>query len=476
MKLNTIIRRTLLALLAFQLNLNLLAESDPSWLAGDHHIHSRYSVGWDLEANPPKPKIGGDAIYPITLNAVMGRYYGLDWMVCTDHGGPNHSKVNLEKAYPELTLSRRVVPEVVQFYGMELNTPGADHSTLIIPHTHDENTALLDIESRFDRNEEYPTNPDRNTEAKMLEALAYMNQLENKPVVIANHPARSAKGAHRYGLDEPAELRGWNNTAPEIAIGMAGAPGHQAAALALGGNPDNPSPRGGYGNHPTMGGFDMLTARVGGFWDSMLAEGRHWWITANSDSHIHWTEGGKDFWPGEYSKTFVYAEKNHDDILKSLRAGKVFVATGGLITEMQLVVQQGENTAELGESLCATKCQPITITVEIKDPEALNPNGDNPSVERVDIIIGSVIGTHEDLTTDTHENVQVVARFNRDELTPGQDGQLKAEYTVEKPEGSFYVRVRGTNTDALEPLPDELGEDPWTDLWFYSNPVFVNLK
>ena len=143
---------------------------------------------------------------------------------------------------------------------------------------------------------------------------------------------------------------------------------------------------------------------------------------------------------------------------------------------MQLVVQQGENSAELGESLCATKCQPITITVEIKDPETLNPNGDNHKVERVDIIIGSVIGTHEDLTTDTHENVQVVARFNRDELTPGLDGQLKAEYTVEKPEGSFYVRVRGTNTDALEPLPDELGEDPWTDLWFYSNPVFVNLK
>ena len=21
--------------------------------------------------------------------------------------------------------------------------------------------------------------------------------------------------------------------------------------------------------------------------------------------------------------------------------------------------------------------------------------------------------------------------------------------------------------------PDELGEDPWSDLWFYSNPVFV---
>ena len=33
------------------------------------------------------------------MNAVMARRYGLDWMVSTDHGGPNHSKVNLEIAY-----------------------------------------------------------------------------------------------------------------------------------------------------------------------------------------------------------------------------------------------------------------------------------------------------------------------------------------------------------------------------------------
>ena len=46
----------------------------------------------------------------------------------------------------------------------------------------------------------------------------------------------------------------------------------------------------------------------------MLSEGRRWWITANSDSHIHYTEGSIDFWPGEYSKTFVHAEKAHEHI------------------------------------------------------------------------------------------------------------------------------------------------------------------
>ena len=57
------------------------AELGPAWLAGDHHIHSRYSVGWNNDTNPPTPILGGDAIYPIAMNAVMARQHGLDWMV-----------------------------------------------------------------------------------------------------------------------------------------------------------------------------------------------------------------------------------------------------------------------------------------------------------------------------------------------------------------------------------------------------------
>ena len=62
-----------------------------AWLAGDHHIHSRYSVGWNRDVDPPTPVRGGDAIYPIHMNARMGKYFGLSWTVATDHGGPNHS-------------------------------------------------------------------------------------------------------------------------------------------------------------------------------------------------------------------------------------------------------------------------------------------------------------------------------------------------------------------------------------------------
>jgi hypothetical protein len=37
----------------------------------------------------------------------------------------------------------------------------------------------------------------------------------------------------------------------------------------------------------------------------------------------------------------------------------------------------------------------------------------------------------------------------------------------------MYLRVRGTSTTELEPQMDDAGENPWTDLWFYSNPIFV---
>src|SRR5687767_12311507 len=182
-----------------------------SWLAGDHHIHSRYSVAWNDSTNPPTPIVAGDGRYSIPTNAGMARKHGLSWMVSTDHGGPNHSKLNLEQAYPELVESRSKVSDLIQFYGMEFDTPGADHSSLIIPHSHHEHTTLHDLESRFSSRDAFPRDSMRNTEPKMLEALGYMKKIETPPVLIANHPSRSAKGLGAYGSDKPSELRDWND-------------------------------------------------------------------------------------------------------------------------------------------------------------------------------------------------------------------------------------------------------------------------
>ena len=450
------------------------ADQGRRWLAGDHHIHSRYSVGWNPATTPPTPIIGGDAIYPIPMNALMGRHHGLSWIVTTDHGGPFHSKVNLERAHPEVVLSRELVPEVIQFYGMEFDTPGADHTSLIMPCTADEADRLYEIESRFNKVEPHPPNAGWDTEPRMLDALRAMDGFAERPVVIANHPSRTATGLGLYGLVRPAELRNWNDTAPQVVVGMAGAPGHQASTL----NPDGSlrqHPRGSYGGHPTMGGFDQMSARLGGFWDSMLGEGRRWWITANSDSHINWREGGSDFWPGEYSKTYVWARESHADVLDGLRQGRVFVVLGDLISELQVTTAANGGSARIGGILDVAVGAEVEVVIRFLDPAAKNAAGRDPSVQQVDLIVGAVTGPAADRSIDRNSTTRVVARFDRVDFR-SSGTYLEISYLLEDVTSDSYLRVRGTNGMELEPALDPAGEDPWSDLWFYANPIFIKVR
>ncbi|WP_374470207.1 phosphoesterase [Phenylobacterium sp.] len=451
------------------------------WLAGDHHVHSEFSVSYkegpDKDA-PPTPVIAGDARNPIPVNARMAVKHGLAWMVSTDHGGPNHSALNRAQAYPELLKARREAPGLILFFGMELNAPGADHASLIIPHTPAEREVLFDIERRFDKREPWPENSARDAEPLMLDALKHMRTLPAPPVVIANHPSRSATAMGVYGLDTPAELRGWNDTAPTVAVGMEGAPGHQASTLKKDGSRDPNGFRGGYSKAPTLGGFDQMTALLGGFWDSMLGEGRRWWVTSTSDSHRHYTDGGNDFWPGEYSKTYVKAAKTHADILDGLRNGRVFVTTGDLVSSVDVtarLVGRAAPLAEIGGKLSVPKGADVQVVIRVRDPAGANYADHTPEVARVDLIRGEVAGPAADPGVDRNPTTRVEARF-----TPGswaRDGEvLSMAYVLRNVTADGYVRVRGASNGAeLEPAIDTAGEDPWSDLWFYANPIFLDV-
>lgn len=454
--------------------------AERSWLAGDHHIHSHHSVGYDRTVEPPKLIRGGDGIYSLGTNARMARRYGLAWMVGTDHGGPNHAKYNLEQTYPELVQARLDVPEVIQFYGMEFDTPGADHSSLIIAHTHDEADRLHELESRFAKREPFPADPTRDTEPFMLEALTHMRDMAHPPVLIANHPSRSARGPAVWGQDTPAELRGWNDTAPGVSVGMEGAPGHQAAAL----NADDTlrnNPRGGYRFYPTHGGFDQMTSILGGFWDSMLGEGRRWWVTSTSDSHRNWREGGTDFWPGEYAKTYVHAAKTHDDILDGLRSGRVFVTTGDLISELYVSATtrnaSGHAHAEIGGTLERSPSDgAVEISIRFRPPTLPNGRGQLPVVARVDLIVGTITGPAADRASAVNPTTRVEKRFTASDWRQDEHGFVHMQHTLTDLPDNAYVRIRGTNTTELEPQIDVAGEDPWQDLWFYSNPLFIQRR
>ena len=215
-------------------NYDFKPSGNKQWLAGDHHIHGKFSAKWDTSTQPPTPILFGDAHYFTALNAQMAKQHGLQWMVTTDHGGPKHSRVNLEQAYPELVASRKAVPGILQFYGMEFDTPNARHSTLIIPHTDEEAQQLYTIESQFNRREAFPNEFERDTESFMLKALNAMQAMSPRPMLSVNHPARQADELGRFKKVTPEKMRLWQDTAPDVITGMTGIPGHQAATI----NPD----------------------------------------------------------------------------------------------------------------------------------------------------------------------------------------------------------------------------------------------
>lgn len=448
---------------------------DRRWLAGDHHVHSIHSARY--EADPehpqrlPEPIIGGDSSHTILQNVQMAQRFGLEWMVSTDHGGPGHSALNHDRAWPDLVAARQATPGMVLFYGMEFDVPGGEHASLILPTDPAERAALRDIEARFGKREAFPPDPSRNTKPGMIEALRYMAQLPAPPVLVGNHPSRTAKGYGEWGLHAPAEYRAWQKAAPDVVIGMEGAPGHQAARPETGKDKAHGS-RGLYGGYPTMGGFDQMVARLGGAWDALLGSGLHWTVTANSDSHGHWQEGGADFWPGEYSKTWVFAEPEAADILDGLRKGRVFVTTGGVIKQLDVTaasVRHPSQSASMGDTLVLADGDDLDITIRFRPARELNGAVQVPQVDHVDLIAGGASLPGD----DTNPTTRIVRRFSlRDFHLDGDT--LVVSHRLKGSPGTTYLRVRGTNTQQGEPEPDVAGENPWDDLWFYSNPIYVS--
>jgi hypothetical protein len=430
------------------------------WQAGDHHVHSEWSVTWDDSTSPPRAIRGGDSPYTRSRNARTALANGLSWMVHTDHGGPGHSVVTRDHAWPALLQARKDVPTLIQFNGMEFDVPGGEHASVIVAGGADERDQLVTIEQRYGRSEPLQSGT-REHAALMLEALAHMKTLPVPPVVFVNHPSRSATAVGEWGSVEPSELRQWHAAAPTILVGMEGAPGHQGA----------PGERGLYRSTgaPTFGGFDQMTARVGGVWDSMLADGVRFWITATSDSHEHLRDGGRDFDPGEYSKTHVWARPQAEDILDGLRHGRMFAVTGDLVDALELSVSDVGvvgRAATMGQTLEVSVDAVMRVRLKVRRPMAHDRNRQRPDLHHVELIVGSDGG-------DAGPQMQTKRFTSRDWVSDGR--WLIVSWQLPVPAAGAFVRARGTNTEQRDPLPDPPGEDPWQDLWFYSNPVFVDV-
>ncbi len=476
------------------------------WLAGDHHIHTQFSP---------------DGQYRVIDQVRHAHAYGLDWMVITDHGTVQHAKIGVEKVNPDIVAARREITGTLVFQGLEWNIPAAEHGTVFVHPGRNEVSVLKQFENSYDGAVVKATASTAANEALAVTGLHFLAKaVKNKQVrdalMLANHPARK-------GIDSPHEIRAWRDAEPRIAIGMEGAPGHQAAGIPAPYGPgsgrgyydNSPDPAASFAGYPmesyrTFGGFDWMTATVGGLWDSLLAEGKPWWITANSDSHQVWNDtSGRgpgsdfttkgyyndpvhvtnpqatngDFFPGFYSRTHVgAANTSYAAVMDGMRAGRVWVDHGALLESLDIRLRAGGQEVPLGGVLTARRGTPVTLVIRIRPAQQPNWSQFRPALAQVDVIRGAVTGPVKDRDTFTAPAARVVKSYD----VSGQSNVIALNYPLGRLTDGFYVRLRGSDgkrlaagingarVDPAGPAMDVVGDaDPWNDLWFYTNPMWV---
>lgn len=506
------------------------------WVAGDFHQHTTYTDG----ANP--------------FATVMEKNYeyGLDWWANSEHGGPfardafgpaltngfdtgafarywdNPSAypVGLILGTPSVSgghtnmwrwqsirdfAFRDVLMARGTYYlpiiqGYEWNVPGHEHCSMaILDHQfgalNPSANAVAQFEYLFDGKDtdmigglaqDWTGKNSNNNHAKAVQAVTWLQQnYSNTSYVVFAHPERKGRGNANYvgsgnfGYDI-RDFRDFNNAAPSVCFGFESMPGHQKEAQ-----------RGGYGpgaiSGGTFGGCGAYAAQVGGLWDALLGEGRHWWLFASSDFH----STDADFWPGEYQKihTYVADPEDPEAIVDGLRSGNGFVVEGDLIDKLDFSATFGKQTAKMGQELTVPSCgrgkKNVILSVWFHSP-ALNNNNQPVAVDHIDLIAGEVRGlvtpSSPDYNVASNDTTRVIATFNASNWKTYADGWKMVRYSINM-ERSMYFRLRGANlapgtpneTDAAgNPLSDTLvgantADKAWADLWFYSNPIFVKV-
>ncbi len=491
------------------------------WVTGDHHSHTVMS--------------DGSATFPELVGQAFG-IGALDWMASSDHGG-DHFKdalgAKMDEAvwmwemflwdeageydfgWPVLLDLRAAYPDKIVLQGLEWGVKNADEAKVGI--VGDEPYAMSDFEYMFDKLDldtsragldavtGDPLIKQNDTWAGSVAAVSWLqDNYAGHAYCITSHPSRALKWT-------VGQFREFNDAAPDVAFGFCGIPGSQKELPCRGGYDADDIYVVSKGKKTsrvidwdrillearTYGGADYMVAKVGGLWDALLGEGREWWMFSDSDFH----ETDEEFWPGQYSKDHTWVDDfSAEGIAAGLRSGNSFSVEGQLIDGLDFTASDADDTATMGDMLPVDSGDGYAITIKFKSP-AVNNNGDTPVVDHVDLIAGEVgeryTAKDKDYTTkNTNSTTAVLANFDADDWDV-VDGWTVITYRVQSASKDMYYRLRGTNqginepgqTDALgNPLADYLedggtADDPtenaewraWADLWFYSNPIFVDV-
>ena len=510
------------------------------WVSGEYHTHTVQSS----DASESYMKLENvlnaafrENIDQMPTESVAKLTYGepFDFIVLTDHlrnsprdpDGNDKPTARWEAIQDQLAkintlqASGKYAGKLI-YPGFEWDMMGLDHAAVGIIDSKSD-AVPIDAIHKFEWLYSYDTSVDRFTsneaelwgnrptkdelkpnKDKTFEAINWLKDNYPESFVLPNHPSRHNGDSGEVTIED---LRKMNDIAPEIVFGMEGMPGNQMAASY---------------NRSEMsdiyGGVDVKVAQVGGEWDALLGEGRHFWNFTNSDFHFKVSSNRKyssGYWPSEYSRNFTWVKgEDFKDVVDGMRSGKSFAVYGDLINALEFKVNGKKKQAEMGEDLQVSKGDKATISIRFKSPEYNNyaPISDHETsvtnkvkVDHIDLISGKVTGKVDEsqyASHTTNDTTKVVKRFTKKDWgKPDADGYYTITYKV-KADTDRYYRLRGTNlgtdvegyTSNGEPLKDQsfdyegtptpeqneerfnkINDRNYTSMWFYSNPIFVNV-
>jgi hypothetical protein len=451
------------------------------WWANSEHGGRRTQDGENHKWDDPVYHPGLDILGDPTFSG--GHQYMYRWQSLRDF------------VYPDIMAARAQYPDKAIINGVEWNVPSREHcsSAIYQPGT-DVPTAISEWEYRFDRSDPdtsrdgdpsvipgmSPLSKSNSTLEDLYAAVEWMQALHDSGIADGwLVPAHIERGGNWY-IENFREMK---KLGPDVVLGMEGSPGHQAS-----------SSRGfsssSYGG--TFGGVGFYSAKVGGLWDALSAEGIKWFNYASSDDHSNWRVGGGDFWPGEYQKNYTYIDTNAADPIQAVfdgnRSGNVWFVAGDLIDELQFTAKSKKQTAMMGETLTVKAGDMVQIKIKVHDPNTPNHcpfDLDNmslaqvgisqpcnmPELDHVDLIAGTIYGSSyqpatnldnpKDPDVDWGNDAAVIETFER-HGGPDKNGYMTYVINI-KPESSMFIRLRGTNLPAGVPFETDADGNPLPD-------------